>query len=55
MQILKTETNFNFMGKRKLAALFSLILILLSITSLAVQGLNFGVDFTGGTMIEVGY
>ncbi len=55
MQILKEQTNFNFMGKRKIAALFSLVLILTAITSLIMQGLNFGIDFTGGTMIEVAY
>lgn len=55
MQFLKQETNIQFMSKRRLAAVFSIILILTSITSLAMQGLNFGIDFTGGTMIELGY
>jgi len=55
MQFLKNETNIQFMSKRRLAAIFSVILIIASITSLAVQGLNFGIDFTGGTMIELGY
>ncbi|EEF80429.1 protein translocase subunit SecF [Methylophaga thiooxydans] len=55
MQFLKNETNIQFMSKRRLAAIFSAILIIASITSLAVQGLNFGIDFTGGTMIELGY
>ncbi|MDH5358555.1 MAG: protein translocase subunit SecF [Gammaproteobacteria bacterium] len=55
MQLLKEKTEFNFMGKRKLAALFSAVLLLTSLTSLFMQGLNFGIDFTGGTMIEVAY
>lgn len=55
MQLLKEQTNFNFMGKRKIAALFSLILIVIAIVSLVTQSLNFGIDFTGGTMIEVAY
>lgn len=55
MQFLKNETNIQFMSKRRLAAVFSAILIIASITSLVVQGLNFGIDFTGGTMIELGY
>ncbi|PHS27205.1 MAG: protein translocase subunit SecF [Methylophaga sp.] len=55
MQFLKEQTNFDFMGKRKLAAIFSAVLILISIASLAMNGLNFGIDFTGGTMIELGY
>lgn len=44
-----------FMSKRLLAAAFSGLLILVSLGSLAVQGLNFGLDFTGGTLIEIGY
>ena len=55
MQLLTGQTKFDFMGKRKIAAVFSIILLLASITSLAVQGLNFGIDFTGGTMIELAY
>ena len=45
----------NFMGQRKLAAFISLLLLVGSIASLAVQGLNFGLDFTGGTLVEVNY
>ena len=55
MQFLKEKTNFNFMGKRKIAALFSGLLIIASLASLLIQGLNFGIDFTGGTMIELAY
>ena len=43
------------MSKRKVAAVFSILLLLSSITSLVIQGLNFGIDFTGGTMIELSY
>ena len=55
MQLFNEQTEFNFMGKRKLAALLSALLLLTAITSLIMQGLNFGIDFTGGTMIEVAY
>ena len=55
MQLLKEKTNFNFMSKRKIAAVFSMLLILASIGSLVIQGLNFGIDLTGGTMIELSY
>lgn len=45
----------NFTGMRKPAIIISLILVLASIGSLIVNGLNMGVDFTGGTVIEVAY
>jgi preprotein translocase subunit SecF len=55
MKILKQKTNLDFMGKRKLAFIVSLLAIVLSIGMLAVRGLNFGLDFTGGTLIEVSF
>ncbi|RRJ85296.1 protein translocase subunit SecF [Aestuariirhabdus litorea] len=45
----------NFMGARMLAAALSIALVLGSIASLAVNGLQFGLDFTGGTLVELGY
>lgn len=55
MQLFKNATTFDFMSKRKLAMIFSTALILISLGSLATRGLNFGLDFTGGTLIELGY
>ena len=49
------EKILNFMGQRKLAAVFSILLMVGSIVSLTVQGLNFGLDFTGGTQLEYKY
>ena len=46
---------YNFMGLRKLATIFSLLLLLVSIGSLATRGLNLGLDFTGGSLVELGY
>ncbi len=48
-------TQINFLGKRSFAAIFSGLLLMLAIGSLAVQGLKLGIDFTGGTLVEVGY
>jgi len=45
----------DFMGQRKWAALFSGLLILVSLGSLATRQLNWGLDFTGGTLVEVHY
>lgn len=45
----------DFMGKRHLAMAFSITLLIVSIVSLAVRGLNFGLDFTGGAQIELGF
>lgn len=55
MRFLSGKTNFDFMSQRRIALIFSSILIIASITSLAVKGLNYGLDFTGGTLIEVGF
>jgi preprotein translocase subunit SecF len=45
----------NFMGHRKLAMLFSLVLMAAAIVSLSTRQLNWGLDFTGGTLVEVHY
>ncbi len=48
-------TVYNFMGIRKYAVAASAVFLLVSILSLATQGLQLGLDFTGGTQVEVGY
>lgn len=45
----------NFMGVRRIAFTITLIMTLASLGCLAVKGLNFGLDFTGGTLIELNY
>ena len=55
MKILQGKSTIDFMSKRMFALAFSVILIVVSIGSLFYQGLNFGIDFTGGYLIEVGY
>jgi preprotein translocase subunit SecF len=48
-------TNINFIGNRNIALIFSGVLMIISIASLATRGLHMGIDFTGGTLIEIGY
>lgn len=55
MKILAKKTEFNFMGKRRVAYIFSAALIILSVSFFVVRGLNYGIDFTGGTIVELGY
>ncbi|GEA05669.1 protein-export membrane protein SecF [Alteromonas sp. KUL42] len=55
MQLLKLSDTVNFMRLRIPAMVLSTILILGSFVSLGVNSLNWGLDFTGGTLIEVGY
>jgi preprotein translocase subunit SecF len=55
MEFFKTNTQIDFMGQRKWAALFSAILFIASIASLIINHLNLGLDFTGGTQAEVTY
>ena len=49
------DTKFDFMGYRKIAAGISIVLVLLSIASLAVNEVEWGLDFTGGSLVEVAY
>jgi preprotein translocase subunit SecF len=49
------ELNIDFMSYRKIAAIFSITIVLASIVSLGVKQLNWGLDFTGGSLVEVVY
>lgn len=55
MHFLSKETNIDFVGVRYYALAISVVLLLVSGYAIVTKGLNFGIDFTGGTMIEVGY
>ena len=55
MELFKKVTHIDFLGRRRIAYVFSALLLLVAIGSLATRGLNFGIDFTGGTLVELGY
>ena len=53
--INKTNIDFLSLGRRKIALAISALLVVVSLVSLATRGLEFGIDFTGGILLEVGY
>lgn len=55
MEFFKHNTTINFMGQRKWAAILSITLFVLSVVSLVVNKLNFGLDFTGGSQIQMSF
>ncbi|MDX2165224.1 MAG: protein translocase subunit SecF [Gammaproteobacteria bacterium] len=55
MEFFKKKTEIDFMGLRKWTALLSIILFSCALLSLFTKGLNWGLDFTGGTQIQISY
>jgi preprotein translocase subunit SecF len=55
MDFFKHDLNIDFMGKWRYAMVISGVLLLVSVGSLLTRGLSLGIDFTGGTLIEVAY
>ncbi len=55
MEFFNPNSNVDFMGARKWAALLSIFIFLVSIIALCVNGLKWGLDFTGGMQIQIAY
>lgn len=55
MEFFKKQTHIDFLKLRRAAFILSVLLIVAAATSLFTRGLNFGLDFTGGTLIEAGF
>ena len=53
MELIRPDINLDFVGKRKLFLLVSLSLVILSVLVLFSKGMNYGIDFTGGTLVQV--
>ena len=55
MEFLKRDTRIDFIGRRRIAAIISISVIVIVLLALFFRGLNLGIDFTGGTLVEVSY
>lgn len=55
MRFLSQPRNIDFLKVRKITGLVSTVLVVLALFSLFTKGLNFGIDFTGGVLVEVEY
>jgi len=55
MELFNPDSKIDFMGLRTWSAVFSGLVFILSVIALSVNGLTLGLDFTGGTQIEVAY
>ena len=55
MELFKEDKVYNFLGKGKIFFVASFVLFFLAIGLIAIKGFSFGIDFTGGTVVQVKY
>jgi preprotein translocase subunit SecF len=55
MEFFNPNSNVNFMGVRRFTTAIAALLVIVSIAAIATRGLNFALDFTGGTLVEVSF
>ena len=55
MELLRLRREIDFFGQRRIATILSVVLVIVSLASLATRQLNLGIDFTGGVLLEAGY
>ena len=53
LRLIPNDTNFDFLRFKKIAFIFSTIIIIGTFISLLINNLNYGIDFKGGTLIEL--
>ena len=55
MELFNPNSNIDFLGWRKVSLIVSIVLMVVSLGLIATRGLNYGLDFTGGVLVEVEY
>jgi preprotein translocase subunit SecF len=55
MEVFNPNSNINFLGWRKVSMTISAVLVVIALAAIFVKGLNYGLDFTGGVLVEVQY
>src|ERR1700739_1871327 len=55
MEVFNPNSNINFLGWRKVSMTISAILVVIALAAIFIRGLNYGLDFTGGVLVEVEY